>query len=53
MLPSLKRGNDIGSGFEKLIGSFLGIFDGEKKPKSTMRTVYKKADATPRKSLPK
>ena len=44
----LKRGNDIGSGFEKIIGSFLGMFDNEKKPKSTMRTVYKKADATPR-----
>src|SRR5690606_31142021 len=44
----LKRGNDIGSGFEKMIGAFLGIFDGEKKPKSTMRTVYKKADAAPR-----
>ena len=49
----LKRGNDIGSGFEKVIGSFLGIFDGEKKPKSTMRTVYKKTDATPTRSAVK
>ncbi len=46
----LKSGNDIGSGFEKIIGSFLRIFDGEKKPKSTMRTVYKKADSKPGKS---
>lgn len=43
----LGKGNDIGSGFEKLISGFLSLFDTQKKPKSTMRTVYKKAGGAP------
>lgn len=39
----LRKGNDIGSGFEKFIGAFLSLFESDKKPKSKMRTVYKKA----------
>lgn len=38
----LGKGNDIGSGFEKLIAGFLSLFETQKKSKSTMRTVYKK-----------
>ena len=38
----LGKGNDIGSGFEKLIAGFLSLFETQKKTKSTMRTVYKK-----------
>ncbi len=41
----LGKGNDIASGFEKFLGGFLSMFGGDKKPKSTMRTVYKKAGA--------
>ncbi len=43
----LGKGNDIGSGFEKLISGFLSLFDTQKKPKSTMRTVYKKTGGSP------
>ncbi|CAN5211517.1 rhomboid family intramembrane serine protease [soil metagenome] len=46
----LKSGNDIGSGFEKLVGGFLSMFDGKKQPKSTMRTVYKKKEREPGKT---
>lgn len=38
----LGKGNDIGSGFERIITSFLSLFDTNKKPKPTMKTVYKK-----------
>lgn len=38
----LSKGNDIGSGFEKMVSGFVSLFEGKKKPKSTMRTVYKK-----------
>lgn len=43
----LGKGNDIGSGFEKLIGAFLSLFETRKKPRSTMRTVYKKTGSSP------
>ena len=43
----LGKGNDIGSGFEKFIGSFLSLFETRKKPRSTMRTVYKKSGNSP------
>jgi membrane associated rhomboid family serine protease len=38
----LKKGNDIAGGFEKVISGFLSYFDGDKKTKSRMRTVYRK-----------
>lgn len=41
----LGKGNDIASGFEKFMDRFLSLFGGEKKSKSTMRTVYKKTGA--------
>ena len=43
----LGKGNDIGSGFEKMVGAFLSLFETRKKPQSTMRTVYKKAGNSP------
>lgn len=42
----LAKGNDIGSGFEKFIQSFLSMFDTSKKPKPSMKTVYKKEKAS-------
>lgn len=42
----LGKGNDIGSGFEKMISGFLSLFETEKKPRSTMRTVYKKSGSS-------
>lgn len=38
----LKKGNDIAGGFEKVITGFLSYFEGGKKTKSRMRTVYRK-----------
>lgn len=46
----LAQGNDIGSGFEKLINWFISLFDSSNKPKSKMKTVYKKKGAGPYKS---
>ena len=43
----LGKGNDIGSGFEKMIDAFLSLFETRKKPRSTMRTVYKKSGNSP------
>lgn len=43
----LGKGNDIGSGFEKMTGAFLSLFETRKKPRSTMRTVYKKTGNSP------
>ena len=41
----LKKGNDIGSGFEKLITGFLSLFESNKKqPRAKMKTVYRKAN---------
>src|SRR5690606_39167925 len=42
----LGKGNDIGSGFEKMFSSFFSLFESEKKPRSTMKTVYKKTGNT-------
>ncbi len=42
----LAKGNDIASGFEKAIFWFLSLFEGSKKSKPTMRTVYKKTNTT-------
>ncbi|MCF4101373.1 rhomboid family intramembrane serine protease [Gillisia sp. M10.2A] len=39
----LAKGNDIGSGFEKMITWFLSLFNSSDKPKARMKTVYKKA----------
>ncbi len=47
----LGKGNDIGSGFEKMFSSFFNLFEADKKPRSTMKTVYKKTGrAAPSKS---
>jgi membrane associated rhomboid family serine protease len=43
----LAQGNDIASGFEKFINWFISLFDASKKPKRTMKTVYKKTRAGP------
>jgi membrane associated rhomboid family serine protease len=42
----LAKGNDIGSGFEKIITWFLSLFVSGKKSKPTMHTVYKKKEST-------
>ncbi|MFO7718998.1 MAG: rhomboid family intramembrane serine protease [Gillisia sp.] len=42
----LAKGNDIASGFEKAVIWFIGLFEGSKKSKPTMRTVYKKTGNT-------
>ena len=46
----LANGNDIGSGFEKLINWFVALFDPSQQPKPTMKTVYKKKGASPYKT---
>lgn len=43
----LKKGNDIAGGFEKVITGFLSLFEGGKKTKSNMRTVYRKPTKEP------
>lgn len=42
----LAKGNDIASGFEKAISWFLSLFEGSKKSRPTMKTVYKKTRST-------
>lgn len=42
----LAKGNDIASGFEKAIIWFVSLFEGSKKSRPTMRTVYKKTTTT-------
>ncbi|MFN4764273.1 rhomboid family intramembrane serine protease [Gillisia sp. Q332] len=42
----LAKGNDIASGFEKAVIWFLALFEGSKKSKPIMRTVYKKTGHT-------
>jgi membrane associated rhomboid family serine protease len=41
----LAKGNDIGSGFERIISWFLSLFEGGSKPRARMRTVYKKSSS--------
>ncbi|MCL1487737.1 MAG: rhomboid family intramembrane serine protease [Marinobacter sp.] len=45
-----QKGNDIGSGFEKVITWFLSLFVSAKKSRPTMHTVYKKTETTAKKN---
>ena len=47
----LAKGNDIASGFEKAVIWFLALFEGSKKSKPVMRTVYKKTGSTRSKTV--
>lgn len=47
----LAKGNDIGSGFEKVITWFLSLFVSSTKSRPTMRTVYKKTEPAPKNSV--
>lgn len=42
----LSKGNDIASGFEKVMSWFLGLFETSRSSKPKMRTVYKKKGTT-------
>jgi membrane associated rhomboid family serine protease len=47
----LAKGNDIGSGFEKVITWFLSLFVSAKKSRPKMHTVYKKTETTAKKPV--